>query len=108
MALAPPPPVSTNPFARLLDDWRAEAAATVPFPPGDTRPSIARTRRFADQPLPFLLDAYERYGPVFTLRIFHGLVVWMIGPEANHHILVSHADNFRWREIGRASCRERV
>ena len=98
MALAPPPPVSTNPLVRLLDDWRAEAAATVPFPPGHTKPSIAFTRRFAETPLPLLLDAYERYGPVFTLRIFHGRVVFMLGPEANHHVLVSHADNFRWRD----------
>src|SRR3712207_3492484 len=98
MALAPPPPVSTNPFARLFEDWRAEAAASVPFPPGDTSPSIARTKRFAEQPLPVLLDAYERYGPVFTLRIFHGCTVFMLGPEANHHVLVSHAENFRWRD----------
>jgi cytochrome P450 len=35
---------------------------------------------------------------VFTLRILHGNAVFMLGPEANHHILVSHADNFRWRE----------
>lgn len=98
MPLAPPPPVTTNPIARLLDDLKAERAATVPFPPGDTKPDLVRTRRFADNPLPVLLDAYERYGPVFTLRIFHGNVVWMLGPEANHHILVSHASNFRWRD----------
>jgi cytochrome P450 len=98
MPLAPPPPISTNPVKRLLDDWRAEAAATVPFPPGETRPNLARTRAFADNPLPRLLDAYERYGPVFTLRIFHGNVVFMLGPEANHYMLVSHAGNFRWRD----------
>lgn len=98
MPLAPPPPVSTNPLARLVGDLRAEAATTVPFPPGDTAPSLARTRAFAAQPLPILLDAYDRYGPVFTLRIFHGCVVFMLGPEANHHMLVSHAHNFRWRD----------
>ena len=98
MSLAPPPPVSTNPFRRLFDDLRAEAARDVPFPPGDTTPSLARTKRFADDPLPLLLDAYERYGPVFTLRIFHGNVVFMLGPEANHYVTVSHADNFRWRD----------
>jgi cytochrome P450 len=98
MPLAPPPPVSTNPVTRLLGDWVAEARVTVPFPPGDKRPSIARTRSFFDNPLPILLDAYERYGPVFTLRIFHENTVWMLGPEANHHLLVSHADNFRWRD----------
>ena len=41
-----------------------------------------------------LLDAYERYGPVFTLRVFHGNIVFALGPEANHHILVANAQNF--------------
>jgi cytochrome P450 len=98
MSLAPPPPVSTNPLRRLVDDLRVELSADVPFPPGDTKPSLARTKRFAEHPLPLLLDAYERYGPVFTLRIFHGRVVFMLGPEANHYVTVSHADNFRWRD----------
>jgi len=82
----------------MREDLRAEWSATVPFPPGDTRPSMARTRRFANDPLPMLLDAYERYGPVFTLRIFHGNVVFMLGPAANHYITVSHASNFTWRD----------
>jgi cytochrome P450 len=98
MPLAPPPPVSTNPVGRLLGDWRNELRVEVPFPPGDTRPSWKRTAAFFENPLPVLLDAYERYGPVFTLRLFHGNVVWMLGPEANHHILVSNFHNFRWRE----------
>ena len=98
MSLAGPPPVSTNPFRRVAQDLRLERAATVPFPPGEPRPSVARTQRFARSPLPLLLDAYERYGPVFTLRIFHGRVVFMLGPEANHYVTVSHADNFSWRD----------
>jgi retinoid hydroxylase len=98
MALAGPPPLSFNPVRRLAGDLLTERRTAVPFPPGDTRPSIRRTRAFADNPLPLLLDAYERYGPVFTTRIFHGNTIWMIGPEANHHMTVSHAGNFRWRE----------
>jgi cytochrome P450 len=82
----------------LLEDLRSERRATVPFPPGETRFSLSRTRRFAEEPLPLLLDAYERFGPIFTLRLFHGNVVFMLGPEANHYITVSHANNFRWRE----------
>jgi len=96
--LAGPPPVPTNPLRQLAGDLRAERAATVPFPPGPTRPSLARTQRFARAPLPLLLDLYERHGPVFTLRIFHGNSVFALGPEANHYILVSHAANFSWRE----------
>ena len=33
-----------------------------------------------------LLEGYERFGPVFTLRIFHRNVVFMLGPEANHYM----------------------
>ena len=98
MALVGPEPMSFNPLRRLTADLLAERRTPVPFPPGDTSFSIRRTRRFADYPLPVLLDAYERYGPVFTLRIFHGNSVFMIGPEANHYMTVSHAENFSWRE----------
>jgi len=99
VALAGPTPLlHTNPFAAVLGDLREERSATVPFPPGDTRFSLARTRRFANDPLPLLLEAYERFGPVFTLRLFHGNVVFMLGPAANHYMTVSHAANFTWRE----------
>jgi cytochrome P450 len=70
----------------------------VPYPPGDTSFSLLRTKRFADDPLPLLLESYERYGPVFTLRVLHSNVVFMLGPAANHYITVSHASNFLWRE----------
>jgi cytochrome P450 len=99
MALVGPPPLlDRRPLSVILDDLREERRASVPFPPGDKRFSLARTRRFAEEPLPMLLDAYERYGPIFTLRLFHGNVVFMLGPEANHYITVSHASNFLWRE----------
>jgi cytochrome P450 len=96
--VGPPPLLNSNPLSVLLADLRDERAATVPFPPGETRLSLTRTRRFADQPLPMLLDAYERFGPIFTLRLFHSNVVFMLGPAANHYITVSHASNFLWRE----------
>ena len=48
----------------------------------------------AAAPLPILLECYERYGPVFSTRIMHGVNVWALGPEANHQILVSDARNF--------------
>jgi cytochrome P450 len=96
--VAPPPPAHTNPFVRMGLDLRAERAATVPFPPGDTRFSIARTMGFTRDPLTLLLQAYERYGPVFTQRVFHQNIIFVLGPEANHHLLVSHAANYSWRE----------
>ncbi len=87
-----------NPLRVLLADLHDERHAEVPFPPGETRFSLARTRRFANDPLAVLLEAYERFGPVFTLRVFHGNVVFMLGPAANHYMLVSNASNFVWRE----------
>jgi cytochrome P450 len=99
MALAGPPPLQeVSPLRVLLGDLRDERSATVPYPPGETRLSMTRTRRFANEPLPLLLEAYERFGPVFTLRLFHGNVVFMIGPAANHYVTVSHASNFLWRD----------
>lgn len=87
-----------SPLAVMAEDLRSERRAEVPFPPGETWPSLRRTRRFAEEPLPLLLEGYARYGPVFTLRLFHSNVVFMLGPEANHHVLVSNASNFLWRE----------
>ncbi len=98
MALTAPPPISFNPVRRLTADLIAERRTDVPFPPGDTSFSMRRTRDFAAKPLRVLLDAYERYGPIFTMRILHGNGVFMLGPEANHYITVSHAQNFSWRE----------
>jgi retinoid hydroxylase len=99
MALAGPAPLRhTNPLALILDDLRDECSATVRFPPGETSFSMARTRRFAGEPLAMLLESYERFGPVFTLRLAHGNVVFMLGPAANHYVTVSHASNFLWRE----------
>lgn len=96
--VGPPPLLDTNPFGAMLRDIREERSASVPFPPGETRVSMTRTRRFANDPLPLLLDAHERFGPVFTLRLFHSNVVFMLGPQANHYMTVSHASNFIWRD----------
>ena len=99
MALVGPPTMlNAKPLSVMFEDLRDERQATVPFPPGETRFSITRTRRFAVDPLPILLDSYQRYGPIFTLRLFHSNVVFMLGPAANHYVTVSHASNFQWRE----------
>jgi cytochrome P450 len=98
MSLAGPKPMSFNPVRRLTADLRAERRTEVPFPPGEKWFSIRRTRGFALSPLPLLLDAYDRFGPVFTMRVFHGNTIFMIGPEANHYMTVSHASNFSWRD----------
>ena len=35
---------------------------------------------------------------MFSVRMFHRATVVMLGPEANHFVTVSGADNFSWRE----------
>jgi cytochrome P450 len=97
MTVAPPAPLG-NPLLLLWQDVRADRAVDGPWPPGETRFSVARTRRFEHDPLGLLVSSYERYGPVFTLKILHHNAVFMLGPEANHYMLVSHASNFLWRE----------
>jgi len=93
-----PPSPATNPFSVLRDDVLADRAASTPFPPGELAFSLKRTNRFIRDPLTVLLEGYERYGPVFTLKILHHNIVFALGPEANHHVLVSNAKNFSWRE----------
>ncbi|HEY6760153.1 MAG TPA: cytochrome P450 [Baekduia sp.] len=58
---------------------------------------MPRTMGFTRDPLTLLLDAYNKYGPVFTQRVFHQNIVFVLGPEANHHLLVSNASNYEWR-----------
>jgi len=89
---------SSNPLLRLLDDVVSERRARTGFPPGPSNFDLARTRQMARDPLPILLSLYERYGPIFSVRILHSRVVWMLGPEANHYITVSHPENFHWRD----------
>lgn len=100
MGVTAPPPVSTNPLRRVSDDLRAERRNRVAPPPGPTHFSMSRTRGFVRNPLPILLEAYERYGPVFTVRLLHAPAIFMIGPAANHYVTVSHPENFSWREGG--------
>lgn len=93
-----PEPVSDNPWRRIYEDIASERRARVPFPPGHTNFDFARTRQMAHDPLPILLSAYEEFGPIFSLRLLHAPVVFMLGPAANHYVTVSHPHNFHWRE----------
>src|SRR5829696_4681889 len=98
MGSVAPDRVTTNPLWWLYQDLRLERQSSEPLPPGELDFSVARTRRFARDPLPAMLEAYRRYGPIFTLRVLHAPVVFMLGPEANHFVTVSHAGHFHWRE----------
>ena len=98
--LTGPEPISTNPLRRVAFELQTERRARGGYPPGDNTPSLRRTHRMIVDPLGLLLEAYERHGPVFSLRILNARNVFMLGPEANHFMLVSHVDTFRWRDGG--------
>jgi cytochrome P450 len=97
---APLPPLPTNPVRRIAGELLLERRAAGRLPPGDVVPSLKRTAAMIRDPLHLLLDAYERHGPVFSMRILHARNVFVLGPEANHQVLVSQADAFRWRDGG--------
>jgi cytochrome P450 len=99
-SLTGPEPISTNPLRRVAFELRTERRARGGYPPGDSSFSVRRTHRMIADPLGLLLEAYERHGPVFSLRVLNARNVFMLGPEANHYMLVSHAGNFRWRDGG--------
>jgi cytochrome P450 len=86
--------------ARIADDVRRERRIRrrAQLPPGSTAPSWSHTRRIISDPLGLLLEHERRFGPVFTIRLLHEPVVWAIGAEVNHQILVSDFDAFQWRE----------
>ncbi|MEI2703157.1 MAG: cytochrome P450 [Baekduia sp.] len=95
---APPPPPPLTPAARIRWDLAHEREATVPYPPGPSDFSVRRLNAFNRDPLGMALDYYERYGPVVSVRLFHLKSIWMIGPEANRHILLENPKNFLWRD----------
>ena len=99
-AMSAPAALSHNPLRVIVDDVRAELGMRGGLPPGETSFSLALTHRMARDPLPVLLSCYERFGPVFTVRILHSPQVFVLGPEANRHVLLSNAPNFIWREGG--------
>lgn len=98
---APPPPeFDDRVLPRVAADLRSEhrARSHGGLPAGSHRPSIRHTHLTLADPLRLLLDHERRFGPVFTIRHLHATVVWAVGAEVNHQILVSDADAFSWRE----------
>jgi cytochrome P450 len=96
--VAKPPTMSSSPVRRVAGDLVVEWHGRGRYPPGPGGNTFARTLKIAREPLPILLGAYEEFGPIFTLRLLHTKVVFMLGPEANHYVTVSHPENFHWRE----------
>ena len=95
-----PAPMEIRLFARIAEDMRRERRVRrrAALPPGSTAFSWNHTRRIIADPLTLLLEHERRYGPVFTIRLLHEPIVWAIGAEVNHQILVSDFDAFQWRE----------
>ncbi len=96
--VAKPPQMSDNPARRVADDLLTEWRGRGRYPPGPGNFSLMRTHQVAHDPLPLLLSNYERHGPIFSLRLLHTRVVFMLGPEANNFVTVAHPENFHWRE----------
>ncbi len=86
--------------ARIADDVRRERRIRrrATLPRGSTAPSWSQTSRIISDPLGLLLEHERRFGPVFTLRLLHEPIVWAIGAEVNHQILVTDFDAFQWRQ----------
>ncbi len=100
IAAARPAPMEIGFVAKLSEDVRREfrIRRRAKLPPGSTAPSWSHTLRIISDPLGLLLEHVQRYGPVFTLRLLHEPIVWAVGAEVNHQILVSDFDAFQWRE----------
>jgi cytochrome P450 len=99
MPVAAPDPIRhTHPLAVLVSELWEQRSGGDPYPPGETGFSLARGKRFIEDPAGLLVDCYERFGPIFTLRLLHRPNVFMIGPAANHYMNVSNTSNFTIRE----------
>lgn len=95
---APPPFRHTNLLAVVASEIVEEWTGQVAYPPGETSLSLARLKRFNEDARGLLLENYERFGPVFTVRMLQRRLIFMVGPEANHYMTVSNASNFTMRE----------
>jgi len=98
--IEPPRQMSPNPALRVAEDVRTEIRVRRrgSYPPGPKDFNFARTLRMARDPLPLLLSLYEEHGPIFSVRLLHHPVIFMLGPEANQFITVTHPQSFHWRE----------
>jgi len=97
----PPPPQDPRVLRSVAADLRREAGVRRrggTLPPGSTLPSLRNTWNTVADPLRLLLDHERRFGPVFTIRTLHEPIVWAVGAEPTHQMLVSEFDAFTWRE----------
>jgi cytochrome P450 len=95
-----PAPLQLGLVRRIADDVQRERRVRrrAKLPPGSLAPSPSNTRRIISDPLGLLLEHERRFGPVFTIRLLHEPIVWAVGAEVNHQILVGDFDAFSWRD----------
>jgi cytochrome P450 len=93
-----PDAISSNPVRRIVDDLLVEGRARGKFPPGPGRGAFARAIQMSTDPLSVLLPLYEEHGSIFSARLLHTRIVFMLGPEANQFITVTNPGNFSWRD----------
>lgn len=92
------PPSQPPPRAMVDDVLRLRRAlAQAPLPPGIRAVNPKGLWRARHDVLNLLLEGYYRHGSVFSLQILWDPMVMMVGPEANHFMLVSGRKNFAWR-----------
>jgi cytochrome P450 len=98
--IEPPRQMSPNPLRRVAEDVGVElrVRSRGSYPPGPQDFDFRRTLRMGRDPLPLLLSLYEKHGPIFSVRLLHHPVIFMLGPEANHFITVTNPESFHWRE----------
>jgi cytochrome P450 len=90
--------MATTPATRR-DDPALRSGGKIPRLAGF--PLLGRPYRVLSHPGRYILDGYRRHGPVFRFRLFGLDLVAMVGPEANHFILIgerarfSHAYGYR-------------
>ena len=69
----------------------------APLPPGNLGlPFIGERPQLLD--LEYLMQQYERHGPVFKTRVLGRNVAVFLGPEANRFLLQSGMKYFAWRD----------
>ena len=95
-----PAPMQLGLLQRIAGDVRRERRVRrrANLPPGSIAPSWSHTRRIISDPLGLLLEHERRFGSVFTIRLLHEPIVWAVGAEVNHQILVGDFDAFSWRD----------
>jgi cytochrome P450 len=97
---SPPPYKLDNPLRKVASDVWTEVKIRrhASMPPGLMGPNPMRDLQMLRDPVSLMLPAYERFGPVFSMRAAYAVMVIALGPEAQHHILVEHPEQFHWRE----------